>query len=120
MLAVPTELEETANQLYVDTNRGGGNTGDSDTNPHKGKYKPVVSPYLSDSRFTGYSTTAYYLIADPNDVPVIEVVFLDGVQTPTVETADANFSQLGIEMRGYFDFGVRLQEYRGGVRSTGT
>lgn len=118
-LVVPVELEETANQLYVDTNRGGGATGDSDTNPHKGKYKPIVSPYLSDSRFTGYSTTAYYLIADPKDVPVIEVVFLDGVQKPTIETAEANFSQLGIEMRGYFDFGVRLQEYRGGVRSTG-
>jgi len=119
-LVVPTELEETANQLYVDTTQAGGVTTGTDSNPHRGKYQPIVSPYLSDSRFTGYSTTAYYLIADPNDVPVIDVAFLDGVQTPTVETADANFSQLGIEMRGFFDFGVRKQEVRGGVRSTGT
>jgi len=118
-LVVPVELEETANQLYTDTNRGGGNTGDAETNPHKGKYPPIVSPYLSDTRFTGNSTTAYYLIADPNDIPVIEVVFLDGNETPIVETADANFSQLGIEIRGYYDFGVRKQEFRGGVRSTG-
>lgn len=119
ILLVPTQLEETANQLYVDTNRGGGNTGDFETNPHKGKYTPVVSPYLSDSRFTGNSSTAWYLLADPNDVPVIEIVFLDGVETPTVDTAEVDFDQLGIQMRGYFDFGVRKQEPRGGVRSTG-
>lgn len=118
-LVVPTELEDTANQLYTDTYRGGGNTGDYNENPYKGKYPPITSPYLSDSRFTGNSTTAYYLLADPNDVPVIDVVFLDGVQTPTVDTAEADFAQLGIQMRGYFDFGVALMEPRGGVRSTG-
>ena len=118
-LLVPVELEEVADQLYTSGFRGGSATGDSDENPHRGKYKPVVSPYLSDTRFTGNSTTAYYLLADPNDVPVIEVVFLDGVETPTVETAEVDFNQLGVQMRGYFDFGARLQEYRSGVRSTG-
>lgn len=118
-LAVPTELEETAMQLYGSKQRGGGFTGDSDENPHVGKYEPVVSAYLSDTGFTGNSTTAYYLLADPNDVPVIEIAFLDGIETPTVETADAEFNTLGIEMRGYFDFGVRKQEFRGGVKSTG-
>lgn len=118
-LVVPTELEETANQLYGSKQRGGGNTGDSNENPHVGKYEPVVSPFLSDSGFTGNSTTAYYLLADPADVPVIEVAFLDGVETPTVETADADFNTLGVQMRGYYDFGVRKQEFRGGVKSTG-
>jgi hypothetical protein len=118
-LVVPTELEETANQLFVDGEQAGGITSGFNANPHRAKYPPIVSPYLSDTRFTGNSTTAYYLIANPADVPVIKVAFLDGVQTPTVETAEANFSQLGIEMRGFFDFGVRKQEFRGGVRSTG-
>lgn len=118
-LVVPVELEETAVQLYGSRMRGGGVTGDSDENPHYGKYEPVVSPYLSDSNFTGNSTTAYYGVADPNDIPVIEIAYLDGVEMPTVETADADFNTLGVQMRGYFDFGVRKQEYRGGVKSTG-
>jgi hypothetical protein len=52
-------------------------------------------------------------------MPVIESVFLNGQQTPTVEAADADFDTLGIQMRGYHDFGVAKQEYRGGIRSKG-
>lgn len=118
-LVVPTELEPTAMDLYSQTNLVGGSATTFGQNRYVGKYKPISSPYLSDSRFTGNSTTAWYLIANPNDIPVIEVVFLDGQETPTVETADVDFDQLGVQMRGYFDFGVRKQEYRGGVRSTG-
>jgi hypothetical protein len=51
---------------------------------------------------------------------VIEVVFVNGKDTPTVETAEADFNQLGIGMRGYIDFGVNLYEFRGGVRSAGS
>lgn len=118
-LVVPTELEPQAMDLYSQTNLVGGNTTTFGQNRYAGKFQPVSTPYLSDSRFTGNSTTAYYLIADPNDIPVIEVVFLDGVEQPTVETADVDFDQLGIQMRGFWDWGVRLQEPRGGVRSTG-
>ena len=43
----------------------------------------------------------------------------DGKETPTVEQADANFATLGIEMRGYHDFGVAKQDYRGGCKMKG-
>ncbi len=43
-------------------------------------------------------------------MPVIEVAFLNGQQMPTVESADADFNTLGIQMRGYHDFGVAKQE----------
>jgi len=117
---VPTELEPTANSLYRDQNLiGGPTTPVPSGNQYQGKYEPIVSPYLSDSTITGNSTTAYYLLADPNDVPTIEVAFLDGVETPTVETADVDFEQLGIQTRGYWDWGVALVDPNGGVRSTG-
>jgi hypothetical protein len=38
---------------------------------------------------------------------------------PTVESADADFNTLGIQMRGYHDFGVAKQEPRGGVKMKG-
>ena len=79
----------------------------------------MSTPCGSNSSFTGYSTTAYYLLADPMDTAVIESCFLNGQQSPTIETADADFNQLGIQMRGYFDFGVTKQDYRGGVLMTG-
>ncbi len=88
-------------------------------NPHAGKFRPVRSSYLSNAQYTGNSTKAWYVLADPNDMPVIEVAFLNGQQMPTVESADADFNTLGIQMRGYHDFGVAKQEPRGGVKLKG-
>jgi len=89
-------------------------------NPHAGKFKNLVSRYLNNTSYTGYSTTAYYLLANPQDCSTIEVVFLNGNESPTIETADADFNRLGIQMRGYHDFGVNKQDPRGGVKSNGT
>ena len=123
-LLVPPSLETTADELYASTNF---NTGGSSTktkvpnkNTHAGKYKPEVSAYLEDTTLTGNSTTAWYLFADNADLAPVEVVFLNGVQNPTVESADADFNVLGIQLRGYFDFGMALSEYRAGVKSLGT
>jgi len=49
----------------------------------------------------------------------MEVCFLDGVQAPTIESADADFNTLGIQFRGYFDFGTAQKEWRVSVKSTG-
>ena len=77
------------------------------------------SLYLSNALYTGNSAKAWYLLADPSDLPVIEMAFLNGQEAPTVETSDADFNMLGIRMRGYHDFGVNLQDPRGGVKSKG-
>ena len=88
-------------------------------NPHQGKFRTEVSRYLSNLKLPGNSAKAWYLLADPSDLPVIEVAFLNGQESPTIETAEADFSVLGIQMRGYHDFGVALQDPRGGVKSKG-
>ena len=36
--------------------------------------------------------------------------FLNGQESPTIETANADFNVLGIQMRGFHDFGVSLQD----------
>lgn len=119
-LVVPPETSVYAESLYTSVKVQSGNTsGDPEDNPHARKYVPVVSPYLSNSSFTGYSTTHWYLLCDPMDLAYIETCFLNGQESPTVETADADFQQLGIVMRGYHDFGVNKQEYRAALRSKG-
>lgn len=120
ILLVPTALSAVGSQLFKSMElRDTTSTKYPVANPHQGKFRVEVSRYLSNSAYTGYSSKAWYLLADPNDLPVIEVAFLNGQESPTIETADADFSVLGIQMRGYHDFGVALQDYRGGLKAKG-
>jgi phage major head subunit gpT-like protein len=89
------------------------------SNPHAGKFNVVRSSYLGNASY-GNSTVGWYLLANPASLSMIEVAFLNGQQNPTVETADADFNTLGIQMRGYFDFGVNKQDYRAAVKSKGS
>jgi hypothetical protein len=116
ILLVPNALKLTAWRLI--NSQIVPNTTD-EANPWAGAFRVVSSSYLSDTSITGFSTTGWYLLADPNDLPVIEIAFLNGVQSPTVETADFDFDRLGVAMRGYHDFGVAKQEYRAGVKMAG-
>ena len=121
ILLTPTGLSATAAALFksMEIRDTTASTKYPVANPHAGKFRPEVSRYLGNSSYSGYSATAFYLLGDPNEVPVIEVAFLNGQEAPTIETADAAFNVLGIEMRGYHDFGVSKQDYRGGVKSKG-
>lgn len=96
-----------------------GNTGKTPANnPHAGKWRGYKSPYLSNAAY-GNSSLIHYMLADPAVLPFIETVFLNGKQTPTIETDQADFNQLGVQMRGYHDFGCAKQEYRAAVKSAG-
>jgi phage major head subunit gpT-like protein len=122
ILLVPNALKVAASNFMNSTtvvNNTTANTTTLGNNPFAGLFRVLSSSYLSNSTFTGNSTTAWYLLANPSDVAVIEVAFLNGKEMPTVESADADFNVLGIQFRGYFDYGVANQEYRGGVKMAG-
>lgn len=59
----------------------------------------------------------WYLLAQPGELATMEVAFLDGRETPVVETAEADFNVLGIQMRSYHDWGCAKSEYRAGIKS---
>ncbi len=88
-------------------------------NPHSGKYEVVSSQYLSNAKIPNSTNTGFWLLADPMDMPVLELAALFGRLEPTIESAEADFDILGIQMRGVSDFGARLQEFRGSVFSAG-
>lgn len=122
VLLVPNSLFARANQLMSSTTILEVGTTDRvapTLNPHAGKFEVLRSSYLSNAKYTGQSSTAWYLIANPADLPLIEVVFLNGREAPIVESAEADFDTLGIRMRGYFDFGVKKQNPRAGVKANG-
>ena len=116
-LLVPPELEVIADQLYVARNVD--SVAVSSANVFAGKYQPIVAEQLSDSSYTGYSTTAWWLLGDKGMGSPVCVSFLNGQETPTVETADTDFNTLGVQFRGYHDFGCDIAEYLNSVMSKG-
>jgi hypothetical protein len=79
----------------------------------------ISSPYLSNANYTGASSLAWYLFADPAVVDTFEIGYLKGQRMPKVEKGDADFDTLGIKFRVYFDLGVREQDFRGMVKFKG-
>lgn len=73
---------------------------------------PLVSRYITEA-------TNWYLLADPARRPVMEVSFLRGKTKPTVEEVEPDSDMLGIQMRAYFDFGIKKQVPQGGLKVTG-
>jgi hypothetical protein len=79
-LLVPPALQFTARQILnssmiVAAGTSGTVTQIGNANVLQGLLGIIVDPFLT-------STTAYYVIADPADVPIVDVGFLQGKQTP--------------------------------------
>jgi hypothetical protein len=110
ILLVPSDIELSAAEIMGSALLVGGSAAAPNVNVLAGRYQVVSTSYLS-------SAEDYYLLASPADMPVMEVAFLNGVQSPIVETAEADFNTLGVQMRGYFDFGVAKAEYLAGVKA---
>jgi hypothetical protein len=122
ILLVPTALKVTAQQLMTETRVNETTTADKPkpaNNPHAGKWIPLASPYLNSQGIAGGSATAWYLFANPADVAAMELAYLRGQRTPTIESGETDFDTLGMKWRGYFDFGVAMQDYRAAVKSAG-
>jgi hypothetical protein len=113
VLLVPADLEIAAAEIMGSALLVGGSSAGPNVNVLAGRYQVVSTSYLT-------SAEDYYLVANPADLPAMEVAFLNGVQSPVVETAEADFNTLGVQMRGYFDFGVAKAEYLASVKGDAT
>jgi hypothetical protein len=116
ILLVPPDLELTAAQLMTQSLLMSSSLGSTSSkvveptaNVLAGRYRVVSSAYLT-------STSTWWLMADPNDLPAMEVAYLNGMTTPVVQQADADFNQLGIQFRGYYAYGVAKAEARSTYR----
>lgn len=76
----------------------------------------LFSDVVSTARLTG---TTRYLFADPAVEPVLEVAFLNGVQSPYMESEEA-FNVDGRSWKIRLDYGVGAIGWRGVVRNAGT
>ena len=124
VLLVPTALKHLAVQLTKGTTlvvSGGSNKSvQPSINVIADENLQVVSsPYLGNGSYTGSSVTGWYLFGSPSQVDTFEIGYLRGKRTPTVERGETDFNTLGQWFRVYFDIGVREQDHRGMVYSSG-
>lgn len=94
------------------------------------EYNPDVSnkfqlPNIARNTFTEIITSprlgtgkAWYGFADPGIEPVIEVAFLNGVQTPVLEQ-ETNFRTDGLSWKVVHKYGVGAVGWRGAARNPG-
>lgn len=75
----------------------------------------LFADVVDSPRLTG---TAWYMFADPTQEPVIEVAFLNGVQTPTIEQ-ELNFRTDGVAWKVVHRYGVAAVGWRGAIRNAG-
>jgi len=87
------------------------NTGTSGTvNIHQNAYEPVFDAQLNAS--SGGSDTAFYLATDSSDVDTVEYAYLQGLETPALDSVTA-FDRLAIRYRIYQAFATAALDYRG-------
>jgi len=91
--------DDTKNQKYAPPNTSRG----------------MVRDVIDTPRLTG---TAWYLFADPAVEAVLEVAFLNGVQTPTIEQ-EINFRTDGLAWKVVHRYGVDAVGWRGAWKNPG-
>ena len=110
-LIVPTTLKMQAKkQVMMPTTP----TSLDEVNPFFGEYEIIAEPLLNNA-----SRTAWYLAADPDQgVDVVEMAYLDGQRSPTVEFREA-FDRFGTEIRASLDVGAKAIDYRAVYKNPG-
>lgn len=111
-LIVPAALETQAAQFLHSISDPAYNNSNI-VNPFNNKLKLIVDPELDV-----YSEDAWYLAASPYDCDTIEVTYLNGSETPTLES-NIPFDNLGMKWRIYMDYGVTAIDYRGLYKNAG-
>lgn len=79
------------------------------------KVRGLVRDIVDTPRMSG---TRYHLLADAGEAAAIEVAFLDGNETPYLETAQA-FDTDGGKLKVRLDYGVAGHDWRGAVTNAG-
>jgi hypothetical protein len=76
----------------------------------------LFSDVVGSPRITG---TRRYMFANPSIAPVIEVVFLDGQQSPYLEMQEG-WRMDGVEWKVRLDYGVGAVDFRGALTNAGS
>ena len=133
-ILVGTQDFTTANDLFADTQlmmQSSTTSADVRTttrNPHVGKFQPYRSAYINNTNvtrrngtaITGQDANQWYMSADPSRLAAFNIAFLNGNRAPTIDSADTDFNTLGMQFRGYHDWGIGQADPKGMTKNAGT
>jgi ATP-dependent protease ClpP protease subunit len=105
--------EDLANSV-VKSRTKDGQSNPEQINVHQNRLKVVSDPVI-DTLNSGLS---WYLLADPLEVPILEVVFLDGVEEPFIDER-IEFSTDALDLKVRLDYGIANGDWRGGQKNVG-
>lgn len=111
-LLVPVAIEDTALEFITSTTKPTA-TASGVTNIHRNSLEVISDPTLDAT-----SATAWYTVADPSIVELVQAVFLDGQQTPFIDE-QVNFQTDALEMKVRLDYGFAAVDYRAGYKNAG-
>ena len=101
----------------ADPSAGGSAVGSAGVNNiWQGRLQPVQEAQLGAAQ--GGSDTAFYHVADNNQIDTIEYAYLQGLETPALDRVEA-FDRLAVRHRIYQAFATKAIDYRGLQRHTG-
>jgi len=105
--------EDLANEI-VKSRTKDGQSNSAIINVHENRVEVVSDPVIDGLN----SALSWYLLANPLDVPVLEVVFLDGVEEPFIDER-IEFSTDALDLKVRLDYGVANGDWRGGYKNVG-
>lgn len=105
-LLTPVSLEGTALTVANSEFEVGTNKDNTTPNYVRGRFEVI-----SDARLDEASTSVWYGAANPDSFDTVEVAYLDGVETPTLEQ-QSGWGIDGVEMKVRMDAGVKALEHR--------
>jgi len=108
-LIVPVSLQTSAEQLTADITPAQA----ANVNPFSGRLVVLSDPHLDDA-----STMAWYVAADPSNVPTIEFTYLAGSEGPMTETEN-DFDRDVLKFKVRLDVGAGVVDWRGIYRNGG-
>jgi len=110
-LAVPVALQLTAFQLVA------ANLAPAQTANVVPEYIRALTP-VAEPRLDAASTTAWYLLASPDQIDTIEYAYLEGQDGVYIETRQG-FEVDGVEIKARLDFGAKAIDWRGMQKNAG-
>jgi len=108
-LVVPAAKQTTAEQVTTAITPAQ----TSNVNPFAGRLVVLADPHLDDA-----STTAWYVAADPGNVPTFEFAYLEGAQGPQTEQ-ETDFDHDVLKFKIRLDIGAGVVDWRGIYRNPG-
>ncbi len=110
ILLVPVALEDVARTLIASE------TDPAQSNSRKPNIHQGTLTVIADPRLDANSATAWYLLSSQN--PIVECVFLDGVQEPFLDSEEG-FTVDGVRWKVRMDYGTDSVDFRGGYKNAG-